>query len=96
MKAFLDDLYYGNINPNEQSFRRDTEFDRAMKALTSSEQQLTAILEGAQKELLLQMINAQADIDGAIALEKFVKGLRLGARMMLEVLTEDERIFKDI
>ena len=96
MKAFLDDLYYGNINPNDQEFQRGTAYAKALQIVSASEEQLNELLLGKEKELLLQFVDAQAEIDGITAVEKFKLGFRMGARFMMEILTEDERIFKDI
>ena len=96
MKQVLEEFFYGNIRPNEQSFRRGTDFDKAMKAFSSGEDQLTAQLEGRQKELLIQMVNAYSEIVGVTSIEHFLNGFRLGARFMLEMLADDDRIFTDI
>lgn len=96
MKQVLEEFFYGNIRPNEQSFHRGTDFDKAMKAFSSGEEQLTAQLEGQQKELLIQMVNAYAEIVGNTSIEHFLNGFRLGARFMLEMLSDDDRIFMDI
>ena len=48
------------------------------------EEKLTALLEGEEKILLLRLLNAENEISSTIALENFILGFRLGARLILE------------
>ena len=50
MKAFSDDLYYGNINPNDQEFQRGTVYAKALQIVFVSEEQLNKLLSGKEKE----------------------------------------------
>ena len=54
------------------------------------EEKLTALLEGEEKILLLRLLNAENEIGSTIALENFILGFRLGVRMILEALDEDD------
>lgn len=54
------------------------------------EEKLTALLEGEEKILLLRLLNAENEISSTIALENFILGFRLGVRMILEALDEDD------
>ena len=54
------------------------------------EEKLTALLEGEDKILLLRLLNAENEIGSTIALENFILGFRLGVRMILEALDEDD------
>ena len=53
------------------------------------EEQLTKLLEGEAHSLLLRLINAENEI-GTLALENFILGFRLGTRLILEALDEDD------
>lgn len=46
--------------------------------------------EGQGKTLLLRLINAENEIGSTMALENFILGFRLGVRMILEALDEDD------
>ena len=58
--------------------------------IDGSEEQLAALLEGKEKTLLLRLINAENEIGSTMALENFILGFRLGVRMILEALDEDD------
>jgi len=96
MYTTLKDLYYGNIRPSEKQFLRDTPFDKAMNTLADSEQRLMKLLEGEEKKLLLDMSSAHSEISGVTAMESFVCGFRLGARIMLEIMSENDGCLIDI
>ena len=40
-------------------------------------------------------MNAHSEINGTTAVEKFVKGFKIGARFGLEVLSEDDSYLRD-
>lgn len=48
------------------------------------------MLEGKEKDLLLRLLNAENEIGATLAYENFVLGFRLGARMVLEIMDEDD------
>ena len=53
-------------------------------------EQLTKLLEGEAHSLLLRLINAENEIGSTLALENFILGFRLGTRLILEALDEDD------
>ena len=90
MRDTLENLYFGNITPNDQIVKSGTALKKAMEQSAECEEQLTALLEGTEKTLLLRLINAENEIGSTMALENFILGFRLGVRMILEALDEDD------
>ena len=90
MRDMLENLYFGNITPNDQNVRSGTALKKAMEQSAECEEQLTALLEGTEKTLLLRLINAENEIGSTMALENFILGFRLGVRMILESLDGDD------
>ena len=43
---FIEELYYGNINPNEKKFCRDTQYAKAMETFCKGEKTLGEMLKG--------------------------------------------------
>lgn len=41
---FIEELYYGNINPNEKRFEKDTQFAKALETFCENESKLTEAL----------------------------------------------------
>ena len=90
MRETLEDLYYGNITPYDRQIRSGTSLRKAMEQSQECEEQLTKLLEGEAHSLLLGLINAENEIGSTLALENFILGFRLGTRLILEALDEDD------
>ena len=90
MRDTLENLYFGNITPNDQIVKSGTALKKAMEQSAECEEKLTALLEDKEKTLLLRLINAENEIGSTMALENFILGFRLGVRMILEALDEDD------
>ena len=90
MRETLEDLYYGNITPCDRQIRSGTPLMKAMEQSQECEEQLTKLLDGEAHSLLLRLINTENEIGSTMALENFILGFRLGVRMILEALDEDD------
>ena len=89
MRKILEDFYYGNITPSEQQMAPDSELKRAVDRVTHYEGQLMEHLEETDQAILEKLIRSQHEIDSITAVENFILGYRLGARMMAECMDED-------
>ncbi|WP_373264093.1 DUF6809 family protein [Hungatella hathewayi] len=96
MRRMLEKLFYGNISPNEKQFIRGTGFDKAMRTLSENEDKLTELLDGKEKTLFLDLVNAQSVASGTTAVENFIGGFRLGARIALEIMSDEDGPLRDI
>mgnify|MGYP000587678522 CR=1 FL=1 len=90
MRDTLENLYFGSITPNERQTRPNSSLQKAIDQSEECEEKLTALLEDKEKALLLRLINAENEIGSTMALENFILGFRLGVRMILEALDEDD------
>ena len=90
MRETLEDLYYGNITPYDRQIRSGTSLMKAMDQSQECEEKLTELLEDDAHNLLLRLINAENEVGSTMALENFILGFRLGVRMILEALDEDD------
>ena len=90
MRKTLEELFYGNLTPNEQQIAPDSPLQQAMDQAEEYEEKLTALLEGEEKTMLLRLLNAENEIGSTLALENFILGFRLGMRLAIESLDEDD------
>ena len=90
MRDTLENLYFGKITPNEQDITPGSVLAGAMDRAEQCEENLTALLEGEEKTLLLRLLNAENEISSTMALENFILGFRLGMRIAIESLDEDD------
>lgn len=92
----IEELYYGNINPIEKEFKRDSSYAKFMKIFSENEHKLFAFFEEhkEEKELFTAMCSALLDFGER---ERFIEGFRLGARFLLDMLiTERPAVVQDI
>ena len=90
MRKTLEDLYYGNITPNEQQMVPGSEMAKAVARVASCEKQLMEQLEETEQDALTKLIRSQHEINGITATENFILGFRLGVRLMVECMDEDD------
>lgn len=90
MMHILEELYVGSIRPGERTFKQNSQYSRAIKALTESEEKLDATLSKEQKSLLNDYRYAQQELMVITDCETFIRGFQIGAKIMLDVLTEGE------
>lgn len=90
MRKTLEDLYYGNITPNEQRMTPGSEMEKAVARVASCEKQLMEQLGEAEQETLTKLIRSQHEINGITALENFILGFRLGVKIMAECMDEND------
>ena len=90
MRKTLEDLYYGNITPNEQDIAPNSELKRATNRVARFETQLTEQLDEAGQAVLAKLIESQQEIDSITAMENFILGFRLGMRIMAECMDDND------
>ena len=90
MRKTLEELFYGNLTTNEQQITPDSPLQQAMDQAEEYEEKLSALLEGEEKTMLLRLLNAENEIGSTLALENFILGFRLGMRLAVEALDEDD------
>ena len=90
MRKILEDFYYGNITPNEKEMQPGSKLQRAVNTAARCESQLAEGLDEVRQALLTKLVKAQHEIDGITATENFILGFRLGVRMMVECMDDND------
>ena len=95
--SFLDELYYGNINPNENRKRKPLPYEKVVRTFSEIESKLSKELNGENLKLFNELVNASDEISATSGVENFKIGFRLGVKMMCDsLLFEENKVFKDI
>ena len=89
---FIEELYYGNINPNEKRYDKDTHYAKTMRKFCDSENELGKMLKGKPLHLVNDLINASDEIVAITSIENFKLGFRLGVQMICDSLICDDSI----
>ena len=90
MRNTLEDLYYGNITPGEQQMAPNSELKRAADRVARFEDQLTEQLDEARQTILAKLIESKEEVKSITALENFIPGFQLGARLMAECMDDND------
>ena len=65
MKSFIEELYYGNIDPQNSGFEEDEAVQRTMQTIRENEDFLADTLTGEEKERFLDFADAWSACDDA-------------------------------
>ena len=84
MKSFIEELYYGNIDPQNSGFEDDEGVQRELRTISENEDWLTEHLAGEVKKRFLDFADAWSAYNGDATLDGFITGFRLGARFVLD------------
>ena len=80
MSNFIEELYYGNIEPQEVNSELTPKLKKKLSNLAEKEEQLTASLTGEDKELFQSYVSAYIEFSTTSNADSFISGFRLGAK----------------
>ena len=90
MSGFIEEFYYGNIEPQACSSELNKELKKMLNALTEKEELLSAKLNGEEKDLFLKYVNAYNEFLAFSIADGFISGFRLGARFTYDTFVESD------
>ena len=86
----LEDLYLGDIRSGERSFKRNSQYAKALDDLVKAGDALTDTLTEKQKEMFEDYMTAQREVNVLTDCETFIYAFRLEAKIMIDVLTDGQ------
>ena len=96
MRTTLEDLYYGNITPGVQQMAPNSELERAVDRVTRFESQLAERLDEDGQTILAKLIESRDEVESITARENFILGFRLGARITMECMDENDGDIREV
>ena len=96
MGNFIEELYYGNINPQDRSTRQNKVVQEQRAILTQSEDFLSKNLPEDHKKSFIAFSNAWDIINGESNLDSFILGFRLGARFTYDTFVSTASPFQNL
>ena len=96
MGKFIEEFYYGNIDPQARSMKQNKTVQKEMAVLTKTEELLTNALSDEQKKWFLDFANAWGVVNGESNLDSFIIGFRLGANFTYDTFVSAESPFQDL
>ena len=91
MSDFIEDFYYGNIEPQECTTELTAKVKKSLSDLSSKEEQLTSILADKEKELFLSYVKTYTNFSSLCNADSFTVGFRLGARFTYDTFVEKKK-----
>lgn len=92
MTGVMENLYYGNIMPYDQTIRRGSEIDKALKQVVECEEQLNSRLHDEEKSIFERYDNAKSKLLTLTACEHWGQGFSLGLKVGIEAMETVERL----
>ena len=96
MKKILDELYFGNIVPDEQYIVKGSEYEKEMNHLVSLEEKLEESLNDKEREILIKYRESSLNINSITSKEMWKKGFMMGLRIGVEVMDTPAENLKNI
>ena len=83
----LDDLWFGNIQPNEEANPFRSQYKNALEKITKNEDRLMEVLTDEEhRKMVMELEDYHADLTVWGELGAFVNGFRLGGKIILDML----------
>ncbi len=83
---FIEDFYYGNIDPQEMKSELTDDMKKQLKKMVKTEEQLRENLQDADKELFNTYVEQYNKLMSISNEHNFLNGFRLGAGFMGDVI----------
>lgn len=82
--------YLSNVRNQQKSFRHNKQYTEVLKKSVESEDALVEALSDELKELFREYARDQQNVATITDCETFIHGFKMGAKIMLDVLTMGE------
>ena len=89
MSGFIEEFYYGNIEPQECCSELKCELKKKLNSLTEKEEVLNSRLSGEEKDLFKTYASTYNDFLTVSIADSFISGFRLGAKFAHDTFVTD-------
>ena len=89
MSHFIEEFYYGNIEPQESITEMKVEIKKKLDALLQTEEQLTSKLTEEEKGLFIKYASQSSEFLCVSNANSFIAGFRLGAKFSYDTFFTD-------
>ena len=96
MTNFIEEFYYGNLDPQARSTKENKTVQKQMEILMLNEDFLTENLSGESKKKFLEFCNAWSVVNSESNLDSFIMGFRLGAKFTYDTFINENAPFQDL
>ena len=91
MANIIEEFYYGNIEPQEVNSELTSKLKKKLSKLAEKEEQLTARLNGEDKELFQNYVSSYIEFSTTSNADSFISGFRLGAKFTYDTFIKNQK-----
>lgn len=88
MSNVIEELYYGNLEPQEMTTEISPKLKKKLSALAKKEEELSAMLPEKERELFTNYVLAYNEFSSIGNSDSFISGFRLGARFAYDMFVK--------
>ena len=88
MSNVIEELYYGNLEPQELTTEITPKLKKKLSVLAKKEEELSAMLPEKEKELFSNYVNAFNEFSSISISDSFISGFRFGARFAYDTFVK--------
>lgn len=85
MRRVLEEIYHGNLNPEERMVPKDPEYRPLNRKISQLMEEAKQRLSKSEFAALEQILDLNGESSSMVASEAFAQGFRMGALVMMEV-----------
>ncbi len=93
MAGFIEDFYYGNLEPQESS-ELGGEIKEKLDELNAMEKELDMALSDEEREMFLAYVSKNIEYVTANITDSFISGFRFGAKFALDTFMNNSKSFR--
>ncbi|MGN0998617.1 MAG: DUF6809 family protein [Faecousia sp.] len=86
--SILEELWYGNVYPSEQTIGKDSEYTQALHKVVDEKEHLITSLTPEIQKAIEKLMDAQMDVAVIAERDAFVMGFRLAVQIMVDGLSD--------
>lgn len=91
MSDFIEDFYYGNIEPQECTTELNSDLKKRLNLLAQTEEQLTSKLTEEEKALFMKYTSQSNEFLCISNADSFISGFRFGARFTYDTFFKSQK-----
>lgn len=88
MSNIIEELFYGNLEPQELTTELTPRLKKKLSELVKKEEKLTSKLSEEEKELFANYVSAYNEFSSISISDGFVSGFRFGARFAYDTFVK--------
>ena len=89
--SIMEDIYFGNLSPNEIEIEKGSEMDIQLKRIIYVQEELIKLLSQDEKDLFEKLLCEQSKMNSLSECKAFENGVRLGVKLMTEVFADKKK-----